>query len=962
VTSAGPGGARGVNAAVERTRASALGVVGRGPELAKVRAFLTAAPGGGAGLVLEGEPGIGKTTLWREGVEVARSGPARVLTCRAAEAESSLPLTALCDLLGAVADEAMLHQLPDPQARALRIALLREDPEGASLSQRALAQAVLELLRMLSSQGPLLVAIDDVHWLDPSSSGVLAYVLRRLGDEPISVLASLRPALDEPRGSRRLSEWTSLETVAHVRLGPLSLGALHQLVRERLGLVLTRPVVARLTQASGGNPFYALEIGRLLVEQGGDVAGLGISLPIPRDLRQIVVARIAGLPEAAREAVLATFALTHPTEELIEADLRLAGLAADGLDQAMSAQALERSAGRIGLAHPLVGSAPYAELTTVQRRSLHGRLAQLASDPVERARHLALSTSGPDAGVAASLDEAAEWAAARAAPEATAELLELAVQLTPASDVDARLRRLDRSALAHHVAGDSQKAVSQWEEIAGSAPSGVLRAQAVWRLAEYGSSSVPGGFESAPELLQSVIGEASADPRLHVDVLASLSELLLWGRGPRAAEPHAVEAVRLATPCPDARARMHALITRALVAYFSGDGSRVSDLDEAIALESDELDVPIEIRPSTYRAYMLAWSCDELPEAARQLEGKLDHALRDRDEASMPMLLWHACEVAVSRGDLDAAASYATWCRDAVAASGRAGREGAALYCQALVEAHRGRAEEALALARHALELDEPRGVLYLVTLFRGLLGFIELSAGRHRRALDWMQPMHRLLDEAGYAEPAVFRFVPDEVEALVCLSRLDEADAVLEPFERAAERLGRRSALAGTARCRGLISAAAGDADAAVAELDRAVLLETDLGRLFEEARARLALGAAARRARHRGAADEALRSAGELFLRVGAPTWAERAVAERGRIGLRPPAAGVLTETDRRITAMVAAGHANPEIARSLFMSRKTVEAHLSAIYRKLGIGSRAELAARAGGLLETQPDKRA
>ena len=926
------------------------GIIGRGTELAAVVEFVRRAPGGGAGLLIEGEPGIGKTTLWREGVELAGGVPLRVLTCRPVEAESTFAFGGLIDLLGDAIDEPLLEELPEAQARALRIAFLRTDAGDAAVDPRLVGLAVLSALRLLSARESLLLAVDDLQWLEPSSARILAYVLHRLNGARIAVLASLRLPLDEGRGLFGLERWMAEEVVQHLRLGPLSLGALHQLVRERLGLVLTRPMAARLTRASGGNPFYALEIARLLRQQAVDVTDSGMALSIPRDLRQMVAGRITGLPEQAREAVLAAFALTRPTEELVEADLRLAGLPGDGIALAVRAQALELGGGRVELAHPLIGSAAYAELTRTQRRALHGRLAGLALDPEEQVRHLGLATAGPDAGVAAALDRAAERARARGAPEAAAELLELAVNLTSDADAEARLGRLDGSAIAYHVAGDSRKAVAQWEEIARTAPPGARRAHAMWRLAEYGSASVPGGFEAAPEQLLVAIEEAGADTRLLVDIEASLSEVLIWGRGPRAAEPHARTAVVLARRIGDRPALAHALVTQALAEFFLGSATASQRLEEAVEIEVQGLDLPAEIQPTAYRAYLATWAGDRLPEAAAMLEEKVGEALREHDEASLPVLLWHRCEVAVASGDLDAAESYAAWCRDAVEDSGRMGRRGAALYCQALVEAHRGRHDDALRLAEHALEIDEPRGVIYLIAQYKALLGFIELSAGRPQRALEWMEPLHQALLDAGYGDPSIFGYVPDMVEAMVSLGRMDDAAARLEAFDHTARALGRRSALAVAARSGGFMLAAAAQWEAALSELERAVRLEQELGRPFQQARALLTLGTVARRARLKAAADDALQRSAELFARLGAPGWEERARAERSRIGLRPPAPGGLTETERRIALLVAEGRSNPEIGHLLFMSRKTVEAHLTSLYRKLGIATRSELAAMA------------
>ena len=220
---------------------------------------------------------------------------------------------------------------------------------------------------------------------------------------------------------------------------------------------------------------------------------------------------------------------------------------------------------------------------------------------------------------------------------------------------------------------------------------------------------------------------------------------------------------------------------------------------------------------------------------------------------------------------------------------------------------------------------------------------------GRPTETLEWLEPTHDALMTAGYREPALLRFVPDEVEAMVSLGRLEDAETVLASYERAAGRLHRRSAIAAAARCRGVMLGAKGEADAALEALGQAARLEEELGRPFGRARALLTLGAVARRAKRKAIADGALRQAEELFGRLGTPLWAARARAERARVGLRPRSPMTLTETERRVSQLAAEGRRNREIADELFMSTRAVEANLTRAYRKLGVRSRSGLAAR-------------
>jgi len=340
-------------------------VFGRDAELVAVDAVLASARQGLLGLVLEGDPGIGKTTLWREGIAHAVGRGYQVLSCRAASAEARLSFAALGDLLAPVAPAAF-DSLPDPQARALGAALLRIEARGAAPNPRAIGTAVVSLLSELAASAPVLLAMDDVQWLDLPSASALEFALRRLEAQPIAVLASLR--LGERTGTSGLLSTGLDGRIRRLRLGPLSLGALHHIVEDELGHGLPRPLLVRIERATGGNPFYALEITRALEAQGSLTPGQ--ELPIPDDLRGLVVERLRKLPRRTRDALLRVSALAQPTISLVDpADLAPAedaGVARIGSD------------GRIEFAHPLLAGAIYTSASHERRRKLHAELAEIA--------------------------------------------------------------------------------------------------------------------------------------------------------------------------------------------------------------------------------------------------------------------------------------------------------------------------------------------------------------------------------------------------------------------------------------------------------------------------------------------------------------------------------------------------------------------------------------------------------
>ena len=297
------------------TRTPASEIFGRQAELTEVERFLDAADGGVSRvMLLSGQAGIGKTTLWSAGIDAATERGYRVVSARPTEVETGLAFAALGDLLGPFL-EIPMPDLPEPQREALDAALLRvsavapPQPLGVSL-------AVLHVLRTASAAGPILVAIDDVPWMDEASARVLDFSIRRLDREPVQFLVARRAAAtDEP-----LPPWMETlpaERMVRLDVGPLSMDKTDALLRARLGLSLSRAVLARLHAISGGTPFYALELGRAL-QRRGDWA-TPETLEVPRSLDGLIDARLADLDSAADETALYAAALSQPTVRVLVA-------------------------------------------------------------------------------------------------------------------------------------------------------------------------------------------------------------------------------------------------------------------------------------------------------------------------------------------------------------------------------------------------------------------------------------------------------------------------------------------------------------------------------------------------------------------------------------------------------------------------------------------------------------------
>ena len=445
-------------------------VVGREPELHRIDELLDSLQGGPMALVIEGEVGIGKTVLWKRGLAAASGRSFRVLACRPNDAEAQLAYAAVGDLLAEVPD-VVLDELPGPQRRALEVALLRAEPEEGQSLPRAVPLGLLGVLRTLARQAPTVVGVDDVQWLDPPSERALAFVARRLTDERVGLLVARR--LEATGVPLDLERGLPDGRVGRLQVGSLTVAELDRLLTARLGAPFPRRTLARLHRSSGGNPFYALEIGGAMLRDGDPLA-LAEEPPIPASLQQLVGDRLTLLAPPARRAVEVAAALPRPTVALIDAATR----GHEAVEAAVAAGVLEVEDGRVRFTHPLLGSVAYAQLTPFWKRELHARLATILDDPEERGRHLALAAERPDAQVAAALDEAARRARARGAPDAAAELWEQARKLTPADARRQARHRPTEAAERHFEAGDGDRAQVLLEEVVVESPPGRDRAHA----------------------------------------------------------------------------------------------------------------------------------------------------------------------------------------------------------------------------------------------------------------------------------------------------------------------------------------------------------------------------------------------------------------------------------------------------------------------------------------------------
>jgi DNA-binding CsgD family transcriptional regulator len=921
----------------QSTHVVAAEIIGRERELAEIGNLLDAVDDLPAAFVVEGEPGIGKTMLWRAGLELARERRFRVLTAGPAMAEARLSFAALGDLLEPVLGE-VLPTLPAPQRRALEVALLLAEPGGPPPDPRAVDVAFLGVLRALGS-GPSLVAVDDAQWLDPPSAAALAFAVRRLRGEPIAVLLTRRSGdVEESSDLLDLGRWA--RKTRWLEIGSLSVGALQHLLRERLGVILPRPTLRRVHDISGGNPFYALEIVRAMQRRDGD-ATLG-EVPVPQGLDELVRDRLARLPERTLAALMVVSAAADPTMLLVE---RCIGPdATEALRPALDARVIELGEERIRFSHPLLASSVYGQAEPDERQSLHRRLAALVDSPEERARHLALGAVAADAEVAAALDGAATHAATRGAPAVSAELLELAIGLTPATGkTESTRRRLDAAA-SHYKAGDVPRAHALVEPLLTELPAGRERTRAALQLAWFTAD-----MALSKQQLERAVAEAEHDPALLLEAhyLMAYATLLLGDVGE--ARSHARVAVELAEQGPDEGVLAQCLAGAILMDTLAGELVPEEEVERALAMEARNPQMPTFYPPSLTcgRRAMLKGRFDD----ARGLFEAASRRLLERgEETTVAGVRWHQAELECRAGNWELAASYSAEGRALVEPLDSA-KKTVLLYACALVDAHQGRVADARVNAERASELcrREVSEHSLFDFLSQGVLGFLELSLGNHTAAVRVLRPVPDALDDAGFGEPSLCTALPDLIEALSTLGELDEAERFLSRLEVQARTTDSLWALVLAGRCRGLVLAAAGELDAALSALERALEEHERLPEPFERARTLLVLGSVRRRARRRRAARTALDEAVAVFEALGAPLWVQKAQAELARLGGRAPAGAELTATEERVAELVARGLTNREVAGELVVSDRTVEGHLSRIYAKLGLRSRAELAGR-------------
>jgi DNA-binding CsgD family transcriptional regulator len=887
-------------------------------------------------LIISGEAGIGKSALLEDLVE--RATGLLVLRARGFETDSELAFSGLADLLRPLLGRIDL--IPEAQAEALRGALAIGPPVEAD--RFAVCAATLSLLAAVAEETPVLALIDDAQWIDASSLETVIFAVRRLDAEGIAVVFAARegetPLLDRAGLPQLLLPGLDVETST-------------ELLTEQTDDLVVPPVAQQLAVATGGNPLALVEIPTLLTRDqltGREV--LPDELPVVPTIERSFMRQLSALPEESRVALTVAAATESGGLNEITEALAALGLGIEALDAAEAAKLVLLSDDRVVFRHPLLRTTAYRSASTATRRGAHQALARTAlhgAATPRQAWHLAAAAPEQDEAAAVALEEAARETRHRGGLSESSAAFERAANLT---GDDARRGRLLREAASDaRLLGQMPRATEMLERALPLAREPVERArvQHLRGVIEMWNGSPLRAYELLAQEAERI---ASIDAGRAVRMLTdAVWAVLLAGRVETGVEV-ARRAVSLAETADSEQAVARALLGVGLV--LRGESatalSLFSDYYERL---SGDLPADADYREVARPAGQVLMWYERYEEARSVLTRAIEAARGASALGPLPYALAELAEVQFRTGDWVAAYASAT---EAVQLAEDIGQEGVLAYslaCLAQIEAAQGREDDCREHARRALELGHTRLAAAVAYATRAL-GLLELGLGRPDIAVSQLETLAERLGEHGLREPGVIQWTPDLVEAYARTGRGDKADQLLTAFEAAARDAERIWALAASSRCRGILAETAFEK-----AFSDALELHHQTPTPFERARTELCLGERLRRARRRSDARVPLRGALETFELLGAAPWAVRARRELAATGEivqtgRTPLADELTPAELQVALLVAGGSTNKEAAAALFLSAKTVEAHLGRIYRKLGLRSRTELAARFAG----------
>lgn len=899
----------------------AIGLEGRDGLVGGLMDLVAAARAGtGGSCWVEGEPGIGKTAVLHE---LTASAPPDITVLRATgrESESELAWAGLGALLAPLVAAGFAHRLSVVQRAALLGVLALAVPEGP-IEPYAVLSGAEAVVRAAAGSGPLLLVVDDVQWLDEQSRLAVEFLAPRLEGTAVALVAAGRPEPD-----RR-------PPVPPTLLGPVDATAADALLEHRG--VASPSVRRRIVEEMEGNPLLLHAAADALGEaQRQGVAPLPEVLPIPHSALQLAARRIAAVEPAGRTALLVASITPGADVATVAVALEQLGGGPDDLAVAEEAGLVELDGGAVRFTHPTIRSAAYHAADGARRRAAHLAVAEALADPVSRAWHRGLGELGPDDEVADDLERTGLVLRARAAPMAAARHFELAARLSSDGGDGARRLRLAAEGVVEQGHEDVAEALLDRADTRGG---GVVEAARRRRLRLRLALRAGQVDESVRDLraLADEIGDE--DPRL-------AAELLLDAAAPLVRRVRPVELLEVAQAAAEWAAAVgdEQLVRRADVTLGVAQLA-LGDLEgqQRLARYREVLDEEGAVEAGVFLAEVVGPVLSvflRTPEAEALLDD-LERNLRDLAAAPVLVSVLTSRAIATHPRDLPGAVGYA---REAVELATGIGRPALGLLAtSSLVIAAGliGDREQTTRAAATLLDAGEP-GLAQAALIG---LGILHLGHGELDEALAAYERLDR---EIGMNE-GVTRWEPDWCEALIRARRPADAQRVLDAAsgdDRAVLGAG------GFSRIRGLL---AEDPDEADGCFEEAVAWFQLVGNRVGEARTELAWGERLRRARRRAAAREHLERAAERFEEVGAAVWTGRARKELGAAA-GTHSSGVegvdaLTAQELEIARLAATGATNQEIGTAVFLSPRTVETHLGAAFRKLGIRNRRQLVAMA------------
>ncbi|HEX2392746.1 MAG TPA: AAA family ATPase [Solirubrobacterales bacterium] len=911
-------------------------------------AIETARRGEGGALAVEAKAGLGKTRLLGEARRQATGAGIVVLSGRATELERDFPFAVLRQLL-----EPQLTLLPSADREALfegagaaRGALGMEFGDNRSPDTFSVLHALYWVLAGLAERSSLLLAVDDAHLADPASLEWLAFLLPRLNELPVLLVIASRIGEPENPGLTRV---LGDATVAHLTPKPLSATATKTLIEETLKQQLDPSFATASHEITGGNPFLVTELAREIADQGieplasqvGSVRELA-----PERVAQMVLGRLSRLPPEAQAlarslAVLGNDGDPSTVAELAELEPEASPRAADALRRA----AILDPGETLQFIHPLVRNAVYTGLAAGERGAAHAAAAELLQNRgaslEDVATQLLVSEARGNGNVAETLLEAGQRCLKDGAPRSAVAYLTRALREPPPANL--RLNVLGTLLSAGIRAADHEALATVEPEMRAA----LERDAAAMRWAQpLTMGMVLGGrFEEAAEILQTAIRTAIEEGNVESAFRLEAQLRTIAVVIPSAPEVDLQQHVAEIDPESPAGRLAAAIEARAAVvngtAREAAEAARRALADDCRIFEEE----PEIVSPAT--AVLILHISDELDSARRAADRALEIARRRDAAPALAQALFLRAFVAWGYGDVVGAEGEMRQAleitRVAEIAPLRLMFSGP--FAEIMIERDELDTAEAILRETGTATGAIPRNALFAMLLL--VRGHLRFERGEFAKAAEDLATVSSQGESLGFGTGPTLLGTPYAVRSLLATDRADEARKLAESSLIDARRWGAAATVSHILR--GVAAARGGDEE--IDALEEAVTVLDAHPRPLQRAHALVDLGSAMRRRKRRADSRSPLREGLKLARRCGAVRLAKRAQQElqaSGEIVRRYAPIGVesLTPSERRVAEMAATGMTNRQIAQSLFVTLKTVEAHLSATYDKLDISSRRQL----------------